>query len=354
VERLPHGRHYPRSSRGANSRGGTSRRRLAPWSRLAIATGVTGAVVVASVVIPAGVAGAAPTASSPTLNELIAKANKLSNEIDHLGQQYDGLRIQLNQARRTAAIARQTAKRDQKLLAAGQAAIGQIAAQGYMNGNMDPTLQLLQTTNPQEFLNQASIMLQLQAENGDKVSVVAAAEDAAQRARISAVQEQQKAQKLSAAMRSKVQAIQAKENVLNSAAYKQAMAIFQQTGHYPDVPVTGNSIGVRALRFALTKQGDEYVWGGAGPDVFDCSGLVMWAYAQVGISLPHFTGTQWNSGQHISRDEIQPGDLLFFYNLDHVGLYVGDGLFLDAPTFGQPVQIQPIPWASFNGAVRIA
>jgi len=97
-----------------------------------------------------------------------------------------------------------------------------------------------------------------------------------------------------------------------------------------------------------------YQWGGAGPNVFDCSGLVMWAYAKVGISLPYFTGAQWNSGVHISRSQLQPGDLVFFFpNIGHVGIFVGKGLMLDAPTFGQPVQIQPIFWSAYVGAVRI-
>jgi peptidoglycan DL-endopeptidase CwlO len=97
------------------------------------------------------------------------------------------------------------------------------------------------------------------------------------------------------------------------------------------------------------------VWGGAGPTVFDCSGLVVWAYAQLGISLPHFTGDLWNSGVHVSRAQLQPGDLVFFFaSISHVGIYVGHGFMLDAPTFGIPVGIHPIFWGSYVGAVRIA
>jgi cell wall-associated NlpC family hydrolase len=350
VERLPPGRHQRHGTRRGGARG-AGRHPLATWGRFTI---VTGTLVLASVVLPASMAGAAPTSGTPSMKTLLAQANKLSNQIDSLGQQYDGLKIQLSQARREVTLAHQTQRRDEKLLRSGQATIGQIAAEGYMNGDVNPTLQMLQTSNPQEFLNQASIIQQLQKEDGDKVSVVAAAASAAKRAQVTALQEEQQAQKLSATMHAKVESMQAKENVLNSAAYKQAMVVFQQTGSYPNVPVTGNSIGVRALRFALTRRGDEYVWGAAGPDQFDCSGLVLWAYAHVGISLPHLTFSQWDMGEHVSRSELQPGDLLFFYGLDHVGLYVGNNLFVDAPTFGQVVQIQPIPWGSYDGAVRIA
>lgn len=315
---------------------------------------LAGLATLASLALPAGAVSAASASTPASMKALLARAGKLSNQIDSLSEQYDGLKIQLTQAKTEARIASQTAARDEKQLTAGQIAVGQIAAQGYMTGDISPTLQLLQSSNPQSFINRASIMLQLQQENGDKVTVLAAAEDAAQRARLTAQQEARRAAELATQMNAKVQAIQRRENVLNGAAFTQAMSIFKRTGQYPNFTIPGNSVGVQALRKALTRRGDPYVWGGAGPNDFDCSGLVMWAYAQIGISLPHFTGSQWNSGQHISRSQLEPGDLVFFFpDISHVGLYVGDGLMLDAPTFGQPVQIQPIFWSDYVGAVRI-
>jgi cell wall-associated NlpC family hydrolase len=359
VERLPHGRHQQHDPRSASPRragppGGT-RRRIGTRTRLTI---VTGTIALVGVILPAGVAGATsaqPSSGTPSLKAAEAQVNKLSNEIDSMGQQYDSLRIQLTQARREAAVARQTAKRDQKLMASGQAAVGRLAASGYMNGTMSPTLQMLQSTNPQQFLNQASIMLQLEQESGDKLNAVSAAELAAQRANVTAQQQEKQASKLAAAMAAKTDTIKAKEAELNKGIYAQALKIYQETGTYPDVSVTGSSVEVQALRYALTRRGDEYVWGAAGPTTFDCSGLVVWAYANLGISLPHFTGDLWNSGPHVPRDELQVGDLVFFYaGLDHVGIYVGNGMFLDAPSTGQVVQIQPMLWSVYDGAVRIA
>ena len=133
------------------------------------------------------------------------------------------------------------------------------------------------------------------------------------------------------------------------------MSIYQRTGNYPDISLpTANTVGAEALRYAMTRRGDEYVWGAAGPTTFDCSGLVMWAYAQVGISLPHYTVSQYNLGEHISRSQLEPGDLVFFYaGIDHVGIYLGGGLMVDAPSTGQVVQVQPVMWNVFVGAVRI-
>jgi cell wall-associated NlpC family hydrolase len=362
-KRTARGRVWPRSARG-RVRLRSARRRVrlrsdcgrvrlrSAWGQIAMLAGV---VTLASFALPSGIGTAAPAATPPSLAALVAMANKLSNEIDSLSQEYDGLRIQLAQARDEVKIANQTALRDEKLITAGQVAVGKIAAQGYMTGALNPALQLLQSNNPQAMLNRASIIVQLQQENGSKITAVAAAEAAAKRALLTAAQAERQAAGLSAAMKAKVAVIQKKENVLNSAAYSKAMSIYQKTGKYPYTAPVGSSIGAQALRFALTRLGDPYVWGAAGPSAFDCSGLVMWAYAQVGISLLHFTGDQWNEGEHIPRSQLQPGDLVFFFqDLGHVGMYIGNGLMINAPTFGQPVQVAPVFWSAYMGAVRIA
>jgi peptidoglycan DL-endopeptidase CwlO len=347
VEFLPHRRSGKTHSRGVNARARSRR----AWGRVGL---VVSAATLVSFALPSGI-GSADSAGTPdSLKATVAEANALSNQIDVLGQQYDALKIQLTEARAEAAIARETAQRDEQALGAGQAQVGQIAAEGYMMGGFNPTLELLQTPDPQQFLNRASIMLQLQHQQGGAMSLLQSAEDAANRARQTATQEESQATELAAAMSKKVSQIQSKEDVLNSSAFSQALQIFDQTGQYPNIGVTGDSLGAQALRFALTRIGDPYVWGGAGPDDFDCSGLVMWAYAQVGISLDHFTGDQWNEGEHVSRSQLEPGDLVFFFaDISHVGLYIGNGLMVDAPTFGQDVQIQPVLWDVYVGAVRI-
>jgi cell wall-associated NlpC family hydrolase len=347
VEFLPQGRYGTGDSRGMRVRRGP----LRACGRAAI---LASAAALVSMLLPSGIGSAAPAGAPVGLQATIAAANKLSNEIDALGQQYDSLRIQLTEARAESKIAHQTAQRDERLLGAGQAAVAQIAAEGYMTGGFNPTLQLLQSSDPQQFLNRASIMIQLSHEQGGKVSLLSEAEAAANRATQTANQEALLADRLSAAMQKKVAEIQAKVNVLNSSAYAQALAIFNKTGSYPSIAVTGDSTGVQALRWALTRVGDPYVWGAAGPSSFDCSGLVMWAYAHVGIGLDHFTGLQWTEGVHVSRSQLQPGDLVFFFaDISHVGMYIGNGLMVDAPTQGQDVQVQPIFWDAFVGAVHI-
>ena len=104
-----------------------------------------------------------------------------------------------------------------------------------------------------------------------------------------------------------------------------------------------SSKGASAVRWAEKEFGKPYQWAAAGPDSFDCSGLMLWAYAHVGISLPHYSGSQFVSGPHVSRSNLQPGDLVFFGSpIHHVGMYVGGGDFIEAPYTGADVRISSL------------
>jgi peptidoglycan DL-endopeptidase CwlO len=112
-----------------------------------------------------------------------------------------------------------------------------------------------------------------------------------------------------------------------------------------------------AATIALQYLGVPYLWGGASPSGFDCSGLVTYVFAQLGILLPHFAAAQWTYGVPVPESQLQPGDLVFFAKLDHVGIYLGDGELIDAPHTGTFVRIDTLsePWYAkhYVGARRI-
>ena len=326
------------------------RRRL--WRQVATAGGVAAA---ASLVLPATVSSAAVSRPQPSLASLVAQAKSLGHQIDVLSEQYDGLRIQMTEARAEAKTAMTTYRQDATRLVSGQAAIGQLAAESYMNGGLATPLQVLTSPDTGSMLSRAAIMQQLQTENGDRVSALSTAEAAARRAHDTAVQQDDQGDHAG-----QVHGGQ-EEDHPGQGEHAQQRGVLPGHEHLPahrELPEHQPAHGQHGRRGGAAVRDDppgRPVRVGRGrAEQFDCSGLVMWAYAQVGISLPHYTVSQYNMGEHISRSQLEPGDLVFFYaGIDHVGIYLGGGLMVDAPSTGQVVQVQPVMWNVFVGAVRI-
>ena len=145
-------------------------------------------------------------------------------------------------------------------------------------------------------------MEQLDQTNGTRVADLSKAEAADKRANETAQQQIAKVTALETSMNAKTKQIQAQVNKVNSSTMTQAMAVFNQTGSYPNITIPGgSSVGAKALDAALTRRGDPYIWGAAGPSEFDCSGLVMWAYEQEGIQL---TTSPATSGPRASTSRV--------------------------------------------------
>jgi peptidoglycan DL-endopeptidase CwlO len=146
----------------------------------------------------------------------------------------------------------------------------------------------------------------------------------------------------------------------NSQQQAQALAL-QQTAigasaSTGDASVAPPSQYTGVVGIAMRYLGTPYVWGGSSPAGFDCSGFVAYVYAQVGVSLPHYTGAQWNVGVAVSRSDLQPGDLVFFDGLGHVGIYIGGNEFIHAPHTGDVVKISSMTgWyaETYVGARRV-
>jgi cell wall-associated NlpC family hydrolase len=148
------------------------------------------------------------------------------------------------------------------------------------------------------------------------------------------------------------------------AAQQQASEEAQQTDVVGATAVTPEGISVAppsryggVVGIAMQYLGVPYVWGGASPSGFDCSGFVLYVYAQVGVSLPHYAASQYNYGVPVSQDQLQPGDLVFFDGLGHNGIYIGGGQFIHSPHTGDVVKISSLsdPWYAGNwvGARRL-
>jgi cell wall-associated NlpC family hydrolase len=183
----------------------------------------------------------------------------------------------------------------------------------------------------------------------DQVKVVA--ERASQRASIQSQLAERQA--LYSSIKDQIAQLEAAERARQARLAAQARAAAKKQHSAPaPAPAPHSSV----VSIALQYLGVPYVWGGASPSGFDCSGLTMYAYAKVGVYLPHNAAMQYGMGTPVSRSQLAPGDLVFFNGLSHVGMYIGGGRFVHAPHTGDVVKISSLSeyWyaATYVGARR--
>ncbi|ETK35423.1 C40 family peptidase [Microbispora sp. ATCC PTA-5024] len=341
------GRSAGRHARGRRPGGTTAGSIIRRTAFVSVAIGLVtfGAPVVAATADP-----------KPSLKQLSAEVERLYTQIETLTEQYNGERVRLKAAQRSADLAKKNLAKSEAELEVKRQKASLLAQNSYMTGGLGSALALIGNTDPSQYLDQASTTYALEMQQGQEVAEVSKAMDAAARAKASATARQSEVKKLLTSLdgqRTKIEKLvkRAESNLYSRVAGSVS------TGRATRIsfPVVGDGKAAEAARWALSQQMRPYVWGAAGPTSFDCSGLVMAAYQQVGISLPHYTGDQWTAGTHISRDELRPGDLVFFYpDLHHVGIYIGGGYMVHAPHTGDVVRVAPLGNRPFAGGVRIA
>jgi len=201
----------------------------------------------------------------------------------------------------------------------------------------------------------------LKRAHAEQTQVVA--QRAAARASIQSQLGQRRA--LLSSIHSEIATLQAQERARQAELARQAQAAQQSASTAAIVQAVGGGGITTApppthggvVGYAESQLGKPYVWGGASPSTgFDCSGLVMWSFAQIGVSLPHNAAAQYGYGSPVSRSDLQPGDLVFFDGLGHVGIYVGGNTFIHAPHTGDVVKYSSLTgWyaSTYVGARRI-
>ncbi|GAA3787080.1 C40 family peptidase [Sphaerisporangium flaviroseum] len=301
---------------------------------------------------------AATAEPKPSLNELKAKVERLYEQIESLTEQYNGQKERLKQARRSAELAKKTLARSETDLEEKRRKAGLYAQDAYMTGGVGSSLALAMSGDPEGYLDRAATTYALQMQQGEEVAQITKAMDIAERAKASAKAREVEVKKLVSDLSSQQDKIRKLVAQTETNLFKRALSQAGQTfgrATRIDIPIPGKGKAAEATKWALTQQLKPYVWGAAGPGSYDCSGLVLWAYQKVGISLPHYTGDQWTAGTHVSRQDLRPGDLVFFYSdLHHVGIYIGGGMMVHAPRTGDVVRVVPLGNRPFVGGVRIA
>jgi peptidoglycan DL-endopeptidase CwlO len=315
----------------------------------------TAVVTAAFLVTELGLAGTPATARpNPPMETLRQRADRLNNQLEQLTEQYNGLKVRLRQAQSAAAFAETTARRASKALRAVQHRIGRLAAIRYMSGGAGDAPILLASPDPRTLLDQAATLHYFTQQDDTEVRWLTQALQNAQRSRQEALDRTAQTRQLRAQLAGKKVSIQRMLDRVRKPLLADALERAGRGEPIPAIP-GGSSRAIGAVRAALSQLGVAYVWGGATPrGGFDCSGLTMWSYRQVGINLPHYGGDQWNAGVHIPTSQLQPGDLVFFYSdIHHMGMYIGNGKFVHAPHTGDHVRVADLSTRPLAGAVRV-
>jgi cell wall-associated NlpC family hydrolase len=350
--------------------------------------------------VTVGVAASSPASADITqeIKDSQAQLDRLNAASEAAAERYNAGRIELAAAQRTATTAQAAMAREEVALTRVRSQMSAYAAGLYRSGPGGAGLGLITTGDPNTYLQRAGTLNEiskaqsqvmadfataksrqatatadatsavhdaqkaLQGLEKDKAQVEAASSKAQQilqdlqvkQAQLIQAAKDQAARKAAVA-RAAALAAEAR-NAAAAAALFRASPVVEPPQTAPVQHYSGNAAQI-AVKVAMDQLGKSYVYGAAGPDHFDCSGLTMYAYAAAGISLPHHAASQFNEGHHVAQSELQPGDLVFFEkNLGHMGMYIGNGNFIHSPHTGDVVKISALSGYYQNeyaGAVRL-
>ena len=322
-------------------------------------------------------------------NDALAKLSELSRQAEQTTEAMHTAQLNLDEKLAAQQAADGAHAEDQAALDAAKEqldtyrnAVNRYAATTYMGGRVGGMDAILTAESPQQLIDKLAVQHVVAGDLAvqmDRFRVAREQADEAEKASAKSAADARTATEQAAAVRAELQARQSRLQLQISVVKSQYYALTPQQrttlaapgpvadavpgepapdeappGVFipgfgvpagPDAPggMPGDGAAATAVQAALTQVGTPYVWGGAGPGGFDCSGLVMWAFHQAGINLPHSSQAQANGGQPVSLSDLQPGDVLTFYSdASHSGIYVGDGMMIHSSTYGQPVRVVPM------------
>jgi cell wall-associated NlpC family hydrolase len=358
-------------TRGARERGrhvGTRLAGLMARSRRGVAA--TAGLLVVGVMLSVVTmdAGATPR---PTVAQVQTKVGQLTTQFNKVSEQLDQVDAQLTSAQQQLKQVTTNYNHAESQFKAAQLTVAQIAASAYEDTGSTSIAGVLTSGNPQQVLQEGSLLLQLSSSRDDETQQLLAAAS-----QLSGVQqEMQRTESGIASLKKQLNErkvtltglLNTEKATLQTLTYTQRQQVTSTstvgaggTGNVTPTPPPNLPTGTQAdtaVAFAYSQLGCPYVFGGTGPcpDGYDCSGLVMKAWAAAGVSIPRDTYSQWAALPHISMSDLQPGDLLYYNGESHVAMYVGGGMIIDAPLPGMNVEeiAEDTPWYADNldGAV---
>ncbi|MFB7865256.1 NlpC/P60 family protein [Streptomyces sp. NPDC056069] len=325
--------------------------------------------------------GSGHAAPRPTPAQVKAEVDRLYEEAEVATEKYNGAKEQADRAWAAFDRLRDESARRTDRLNRSRESLGAFAAAQYRSGGLDPAIRLVLASDPDQYLERAALAEKAGDRRAAAVASVRRELTAVRQLRGEAEGRLRELRTHEAELRRQKATVQGKLTAARTllarltaeerARYEAAVAAGAHDAagapgpsgtadradrdSLPRGPITAPTTrAAEAIAFARAQLGKPYVWGATGPSAFDCSGLTQASWRAAGVSLPRTTYTQINAGRRVSRSELAPGDLVFFYSgISHVGLYIGGGQMIHAPRPGAPVRIAPIDEMPFAGATRV-
>jgi peptidoglycan DL-endopeptidase CwlO len=336
-----------------------SHRRLAPSSGFNRGAGTAICVLSAA----AAALGAVPASAAPHADAR-AEVDRLYQQAEEATQAYDKADERAGALRREVNESQDRIARQQQRINTMREALGSLAGAQYRSGGLDPTVALLFSDDPQDYLDRASLLDRVDARQAAQLRRLRTAMRELAQERTEAARnlaELEKSRKAVASHKAVVERKLAKARRLLNAMPAADRVAFEHASRGDDradlsdlsgaaVPDARAAAAIAAARSALGK---PYVWGASGPSGFDCSGLMQWSYAHAGIHLPRTSQEQRYAGHQVPLSQAQPGDLVVYRSdASHVGMYVGNGQVIHAPYPGAPVRYDPVGMMPVSSVTR--
>ncbi|WP_030693924.1 C40 family peptidase [Streptomyces globisporus] len=311
--------------------------------------------------------GAQAAPAQPKIDEVKSKVDKLNHEAEEATEQYNLAEERRGKLQKEISNLQDKVARGQEELNTLRDQIGSVASAQYRSGGIDPALQLFLSADPDTYLDKASAIDQLSAQQADVLTSIQAKQRTLAQERAEATSKLADLEDVRKTLGEKKKKFQGKlaeaRKLLDTLTAEERARVQQQeqrasraAGERVDLgnEVPASQRGAAALAAAATQIGKPYASGMEGPNSYDCSGLTQWAYGQAGVNLTRTTYTQQNDGVKIGRSQLKPGDLVFFNGLSHVGLYAGNNTVLHAPYTGAYVRYESMSTiGSFMFGVRV-
>src|SRR5579872_451436 len=316
---------------------------------------VAGLLSIGSLTVVAVNAGAAP---KPTVAEVQAKINQLTTEFNKVSEQLDQVDERLKSARGQLKTVTIRWKQAYSQFKSAQTSMAQIAASAYEDTGATSIAGVLTTDDPSVVLRQGSLLLELSTQRDAQTqqlllsaNQLSGVKQEMQRTEDGVAQLQQQLNSHKNALKNLISNEQATLDSLTSQQQQQVTTTTIGKGgqgtvtpQAPPATIPTGTQAYAAVAFVFKQLGCPYVYAAAGPCAvgYDCSGLVSAAWKSAGVDIPRDTYSQWAALPHVPESQLQPGDLLYYNGISHVAMYVGNGMFIDAPIPGEHVEELPM------------